>query len=149
MTRSSKLPLAIITGIKTRIQKIYPWIINKPWTAQGWLLITQAASTHGKRLIVEYLLDKCADPTLSVGDSDDRTTVVEMARSGNNHELAESLEQIVNDRGVEYKTVPVDFVVIEFAHSDPVAYATCCSRYLIGVRLFQRTNARRKFTVSE
>ena len=34
-----------------------PWVVNEPWTAQGWLPITQAASTHGRRDIVQLLID--------------------------------------------------------------------------------------------
>jgi len=83
-----------------RIVEAHPWTVNRPWTAQGWLPIAQAASTHGVREVIDYLLDNGADPTLSVGSSDDRATILEMARSGNNHELADLLEQIINERGV-------------------------------------------------
>ena len=83
-----------------RVVGSHPWTVNRPWTAQSWLPITQAASTHGDRKVIEYLLESGADPTLSVGSPDDRATVTEMARSGNNHELADWLDQIVNDRGV-------------------------------------------------
>lgn len=80
-----------------RVVELHPWTINKPWTAQGWLPITQAASTHGDRLIIQYLLNKGADLTLTVGDFNDRATVVEMAHSGNNHELANWLQQLVDE----------------------------------------------------
>ena len=83
-----------------RVVEAHPWTVNEPWTAQCWLPITQAASTHGAREVIDYLLDRGADPSLSVGSPDDRATVVEMARSGNNHDLAEWLEQIINERGV-------------------------------------------------
>jgi hypothetical protein len=48
--------------------------------------------------MVEYLLSCGADPTLSVGDLDERATVPEIARSGKNDELAEWLEQIIDAR---------------------------------------------------
>jgi hypothetical protein len=37
------------------------WTVNYPWTAQGWLPITQAASTHGDRQTVAFLLASGAD----------------------------------------------------------------------------------------
>jgi hypothetical protein len=75
-----------------------PWTVNYPWTAQGWLPITQALSTHGDRKIIEILLDAGADPTLMVGSADDRVSVVEMARYGGHPELASWLTEIINDR---------------------------------------------------
>ena len=37
------------------------WTVNFPWTAQGWLPITQTASTHGDRQTVAFLLASCSD----------------------------------------------------------------------------------------
>ena len=81
-----------------RVVEANPWTVNQPWTAQGWLPISQAASTHGAREVIEYLLDCGADPTLSVGSPDDRATIVEMARYGKDDDLADWLEQIINER---------------------------------------------------
>ena len=33
---------------------------SNPWTARAWLPISQAASTHGNKVILQYLLDKGA-----------------------------------------------------------------------------------------
>jgi hypothetical protein len=33
----------------TSVIESHPWRINHPWTAQGWLPISQAASLHGDR----------------------------------------------------------------------------------------------------
>lgn len=76
----------------------YPWTINKPWTRQGWLPITQAASTHGSQAMIEYLIEQGADPTLSVGSPDDRATVVEMARLGKNPKLSGWLNEVIRCR---------------------------------------------------
>ena len=73
-------------------------MVNKPWTQQGWLLITRAAQTHGNLAIIEYLIEQGADPTLSVGYVDDRVSAVEMARFGKNPELAGCLEDIIRRR---------------------------------------------------
>lgn len=75
-----------------------PWVVNYPWTAQEWLPITQAAGTHGDRQMIEFLLESGADPTLSVGDPDDRATVPEMARYGGHEELAAWLDGLVKQR---------------------------------------------------
>ena len=80
-----------------RVVEAHPWTVNRPWTAQSWLPISQAASTHGAREVIDHLLDCGADPTLSVGSPDDRATIVEMARSGNNHELADWLENFIDE----------------------------------------------------
>ena len=85
-------------GSLQQVVERFPWTVNYPWTAQGWLPLTQAASLHGNREMVEYLLSCGADPTLSVGDLDERATVPEIARSGKNDELAEWLEQIIDAR---------------------------------------------------
>ena len=77
-----------------------PWTINHPWTAQGWLPITQAVSSHGDRKLIEFLLDHGADPTLLVGGPNERTSVPGMARYGGHDELALWLEQIIDKRGV-------------------------------------------------
>ncbi|MGI9219647.1 MAG: ankyrin repeat domain-containing protein [Woeseiaceae bacterium] len=76
----------------------YPWTANRPWTAQGWLPLSQAAQTHGCREMVSYLIDNGADPTLSVGSPDDRATIVEVARYGENHELADWLLTVIDAR---------------------------------------------------
>ena len=77
-----------------------PWVLNEPWTAQGWLPITQAVSTHGDRRIVEYMIEAGADPTLTVGDPDARSTVPDMARAGGHAALAEWLDGQISERGV-------------------------------------------------
>ena len=69
-----------------------PRVLNQPWTAQGWLPITQAVSTHGDRRLVEYMIEAGADLTLLVGDPDDRATVPDMARYGGHEDLAVWLE---------------------------------------------------------
>jgi len=69
-----------------------PWVLNQPWTAQGWLPISQAVSTHGDRRLVEYMIEAGADPTLLVGDPDDRATMPDMARYGGHEDLAVWLE---------------------------------------------------------
>lgn len=89
-----------ITGDLKSLRRVVtenPWTANARWTAQGWLPISQAASTHGKRDVIEFLLQNGADPTLSVGSPDDRATIVEMARYGNHVELADWLEQQIAD----------------------------------------------------
>ena len=48
------------------------WVVNQPWTAQGWLPITQAACARGGRETIEFLLSAGADLTLLVGDLDDQ-----------------------------------------------------------------------------
>ena len=77
----------------------HPWTVNEPWTAQEWLPITQAAGSHGDRVMVEFLLDSGADPALMVGDPDERGTVPEMARYGGHAELADWLEEVIRRRG--------------------------------------------------
>jgi hypothetical protein len=78
-----------------RIVERYPWTVNHPWTAQGWLPLSQAVSLHGNREMIDFLLDCGADPTLLVGDPDERGTIPDMARWGKNDELAKWLEQII------------------------------------------------------
>ena len=79
-----------------------PWVLNEPWTAQGWLPITQAVSTHGDRRIVEYMIEAGADPTLTVGDPDARSTVPDMARAGGHVALAAWLDGQISERGGEW-----------------------------------------------
>ena len=69
----------------------HPWTVNCRWTEQGWLPLSQAASSHGDRAMIELLLDNGADPSLSVGSPDDRATIVEMARYGKNPDIADWL----------------------------------------------------------
>ena len=76
-----------------------PWVLNQPWTAQGWLPITQAVSTHGDRRLVEYMIEAGADPSRMVGDPDERCTVPDMARSGGHDELAVWLDEQVGKLG--------------------------------------------------
>ena len=76
-----------------------PWVLNAPWTAQGWLPITQAASTHGDRRMVEYMIEAGADPTLTVGAPDERSTVPDMARAGGHPDLAVWLDERISERG--------------------------------------------------
>lgn len=80
-----------------RAVELNPWTVNKPWTAQGWLPITQAASTHGSRPIIEYLIEKGADLNLTVGDPDDCASIVQMAQYGNNPKLAQWLQQLIDE----------------------------------------------------
>ena len=82
-----------------KVIEAHPWTVNHPWTAQGWLPITQAASSHGDRKLIEFLLDHGADPTLLVGDPDERSNVSQMAGYAGHHELASWLEQVINERG--------------------------------------------------
>ncbi len=84
-----------------RLQKVieaHPWTVNHPWTAQGWLPITQAAGSHGDRKLIEFLLDHGADPALLVGDPDNRASVPKMARYGAHNELSLWLEQVIEER---------------------------------------------------
>ena len=76
-----------------------PWVLNQPWTAQGWLPITQAVSTHGDRRLVEYMIEAGADPSRMVGDPDERCTVPDMARSGGHDELAVWLDEQIGKLG--------------------------------------------------
>ena len=76
-----------------------PWVLNQPWTAQGWLPITQAVSTHGDRRLVEYMIEAGADPSRMVGDPDERCTVPDMARSGGHDELAVWLNEQIGKLG--------------------------------------------------
>lgn len=89
------------TGDLESLQQVVdanPWTANRTWTAQGWLPLSQAVSTHGRQDVVEYLLEKGADPTLSVGSPDDRATIVEMARYGENIQLTDWLQTIIKER---------------------------------------------------
>ena len=81
-----------------KVVDAHPWTVNHPWTAQGWLPITQAVSTHGDRRLIEFLLDHGADPTLFVGGADEPSSIPEMARYGGHNELALWLEQTISDR---------------------------------------------------
>ena len=85
-----------LAGLQDLLEKD-PWVINYPWTAQGWLPITQAAGSHGDRTLIKYLLQMGADPSLEVGSPDDRATVVEMARMGGHEDLANWLEDIIDE----------------------------------------------------
>jgi hypothetical protein len=69
-----------------------PWVVNEPWTAQGWLPITQAASAHGDRPVINLLIKAGADLSLMVGDASDRASVPEMARISGRGELADYLD---------------------------------------------------------
>ncbi|MBT3346788.1 MAG: hypothetical protein HN712_01085 [Gemmatimonadetes bacterium] len=64
------------------------WVVNEGWTAQGWLPITQAASTHGARSVIDLLIEAGADLSLMVGDEDDRASIPDMARAGGHPDLA-------------------------------------------------------------
>lgn len=72
-----------------------PWVANEPWTAQGWLPITQAASTHGDRRIIDLLVEAGADLSLLVGDATDRASIPDMARAGGHEELAQYIEALI------------------------------------------------------
>ena len=74
-----------------------PWVVNHPWTAQGWLPITQAACAHGDRQTIELLLSAGADLTLLVGDPDDQATAASMAESGGHAQLAEWLQGLIDE----------------------------------------------------
>ena len=74
-----------------------PWVLNQPWSAQGWLPITQAVSTLGDHRIVEYMIEAGADPTLMVGSLGDRCTVPDMARYGGHESLAVWLEEQISE----------------------------------------------------
>ena len=76
-----------------------PWVLNQPWTAQGWLPITQAASIHGDRRLVEYMIEAGADLSRMVGDPDERCTVPDMARYGGHDELAVWLDEQIGKLG--------------------------------------------------
>lgn len=76
-----------------------PWVVNEPWTAQGWLPITQAASTHGDRAVIDVLLDAGADVSLIVGDPDDQASVPDMARAGGHADLAKFLQSLLSPDG--------------------------------------------------
>ena len=52
----------------------------------------QVACAHGDRETIELLLSAGADPTLPVGNLDDRATVADMAKSGGHAQLAEWLQ---------------------------------------------------------
>ena len=80
-----------------------PRVLNQPWTAQGWLPITQAVSTHGDRGLVEYMIEAGADLTLLVGDRDDRYTVPDMARYGGHERLAAWLDAQIGN--LERRTI--------------------------------------------
>lgn len=75
-----------------------PWVVNEPWTAQGWLPITQGAATHGDPVVIDLLLEAGADVTMMVGDPGDRATIADMARSGGHESLARSLENLSSQR---------------------------------------------------
>jgi hypothetical protein len=70
------------------------WVVNAPWTTQGWLPISQAVSGHGDRKLVEYLVKAGADLDIMVGDPDDRATIADMAKWGGHQELALWLESL-------------------------------------------------------
>ena len=72
-----------------------PWVANHPWTAQGWLPITQAVSTHGDRGIIDLLIEAGADLSLMVGDVSDRASIPDMARAGGHEELAQYIEALI------------------------------------------------------
>ena len=59
--------------------------------------ISGPSINHGNRKIIGYLVDQGADLSLLVGAPDDRASIVEMARYGNNHELANWLEEIMEN----------------------------------------------------
>ena len=80
-----------------------PRVLNQPWTAQGWLPITQAVSTHGDRGLVEYMIEAGADLTLLVGDRDDRYSVPDMARYGGHERLAAWLDAQIGN--LERRTI--------------------------------------------
>ena len=84
-------------GALKQVVESHLWTVNQPWTAQCWLPVIQAAFTHGNRKIIGYLVDQGADLSLLVGAPDDRASIVEMARYGNNHELANWLEEIMEN----------------------------------------------------
>ena len=75
-----------------------PWVVSYPWTAQQWLPISQAASA-AHRPVIEFLLDKGADPCAMVGDPKERTSIPDLARYGGHNELAEWLDRVIETRG--------------------------------------------------
>ena len=74
-----------------------PWVIDHPWTSQEWLPISQAAQA-AHRPVIEFLLDKGADPCAMVGDPSERTSIPELARLCGHSELAEWLDRVVETR---------------------------------------------------
>ena len=75
-----------------------PWVVNHPWTAQGWLPISQACA-HGDREMFEYLLSAGADPTAIVGGPGEEGSIVDTAKYYGKDELAAWLEDVVASRG--------------------------------------------------
>ncbi len=78
-----------------------PWTINFPWTAQGWLPLTQAAVANAGHETFVYLFGAGADPALEVGDPDQRLDVIGMARYARHDELADWLAQQIASRESE------------------------------------------------
>lgn len=73
------------------------WVINHPWTAQRWLPMSQAASSHGDREMIELMLALGADPTRTVGKIGEEGTIPDLARWGGHNDLAEWLEGIIKN----------------------------------------------------
>ncbi len=75
-----------------------PWVVSYPWTAQQWLPISQATCSPESRPVIEFLLEKGADPCSMVGDPSERTSIPDVARNSGQNELADWLDQIIETR---------------------------------------------------
>ena len=71
-----------------------PWVIDHPWTSQEWLPISQAVGA-AHRPVIEFLLDKGADPCAMVGDPSETKSIPDVARYGGHNELAKWLDQVI------------------------------------------------------
>lgn len=71
-----------------------PWGLNEPWTAQGWLPITQATANPGDGFdALRLLLKLGADPLKEAGDPGERIDAAGSARYAGNPGLAAWLER--------------------------------------------------------
>lgn len=78
-----------------RLVESEPWVLNYPWTAQHWLPISQAASSHGDKEMIELILELGGDPCRVVGGVGEEGSIPDMARWGGHEDLAQWLEGVI------------------------------------------------------
>ena len=85
-------------GEVKRLVREDPTLVHQPWTVQRWLPLSQAIWS-GRESVVRFLLANGADPSAIVGDPEDCSSILELAKSKGN----KNIEKMIKDQKRTYK----------------------------------------------